>query len=207
MPRRRVAAHETQAVGRDELPFLDRYRGAFRVADLRAERESRLFAAAREVDRGFDRKQPGMVEVETGQASGVGRQEAGVGQSGAGIGGGEAGDVQGGIDRFAQGRRGKVRGARLTLPLVEIDADRDRFVAVVLDGFDFAAAHRHRLPEAVRDIDLAGAGSLLCGVNENVAGEFLQGLEAVAEARCGRWDGSGGWTGHGGDGWRQKPLS
>jgi len=64
MPRTRVAAHETQAVGRNELPFLDRHGSTFRVADLRADRKCRLFATPGKFDGSLDREQPGMVEIE-----------------------------------------------------------------------------------------------------------------------------------------------
>jgi hypothetical protein len=59
MPRSRVAAHETQAVGRTNCPSWIDTVAPSELLISRADREGRLFAAPGEVDRGFDRSSQG----------------------------------------------------------------------------------------------------------------------------------------------------
>lgn len=66
----------------------------------------------------------------------------------------------------------EVGGARIAALLAEVDGDTDALVAVVLDGVDLAAAHRHRLAEALGDIGLARRGAVLAGVFEDVGGDL-----------------------------------
>jgi hypothetical protein len=86
------------------------------------------------------------------------------------------------VDSLAPGRRRKVGGARLPLPLTQVDRDRNSLVAVVFDGFDLAAANRHRLTKPYRDVDLAGAGPLLAGINQDILCQLLENFETVTEA-------------------------
>ncbi len=178
--RSRVAAHEAQAVGRHEMGLLGRNGGSLGIADQRAGIEGGLLAAAGSLDRLLDAQRPRVVEVEIGAIPG---HQCRVGQAGAIVLGGEAGDIERGLDRFAQGLRREVGGAGVALALAGIDRDADALVAIELDGFHLVAAHRHRLPEAFRDIDFAGRRPLVAGVLEHVLGELLQGGESVG--KCG----------------------
>jgi hypothetical protein len=123
-----------------------------------------------------------VVEFEVRLAADVGCQQGGVSQTGAGILGGEAGDVQRRLDGLANGLGREVGGVGVSLALAEVDRHRDALVPVVLDGFDLAAAHAHRLPETRRHIDLASARSLLGSVGEDIARQLPQRVEAVTEA-------------------------
>ncbi len=128
----------------------------------------------------LDAQRPRVVQIEIGAIPGHQRR---IGQAGAIVLGGEAGDVQRRLDRFAQCLRREIGGAGVTLALTGIDRDADALVTIELDGFDLVTAHRHRLPEALRDIDLAGRRPLVAGVLEHILGELLQGGEGVG--KCG----------------------
>ena len=69
----------------------------------------------------------------------------------------------------------------MTFLLPQVNRDTNSFIAVVFDGFNFAATHRNALPETLRDIDLTIAGSGFSGVGKNVLREFLQGREGVGK--------------------------
>jgi len=126
-----------------------------------------------------------MVEIEV---RAVLRHQRRLGEAGAVVFGGEARDVERRLDGIAQRLCRKVRGAGVTLALAGIDGDADTLVAVVLDGFDFVATHRHRLAEALRNIDLARARPLAGSVFEDIGGKLLEGGEGIGE---------GGGFGHG----------
>ncbi|MPN32066.1 hypothetical protein SDC9_179542 [bioreactor metagenome] len=185
MPRRRVAAHEPEAVRGDELPFLDRHRSPLGIGDLRADVERRLFAAPGEFRPVIDRQPPRVVKVQIGEALLAAGQQAGVRQSGAVVFGGEAGDVERRLHRLAQGGCGKIRGTGVSLALAEIDGDADPLVAVVFDGLDFAATNADRLPESFGDIDLAVAGAGFPGVVQHILGVGAQRIERMREPRVG----------------------
>jgi hypothetical protein len=72
--------------------------------------------------------------------------------------------------------REKSEVARIAALLAEVDRDADALVAVVFDGLDLAAAHRHRLAEALGDIRLAGAGAARPGMVEYVLRHAAQGV-------------------------------
>jgi hypothetical protein len=86
------------------------------------------------------------------------------------------------VDSLAPGRWRKVGSARLPFPLTQVDRDCNSLVTVVFDGLDLTAAHRHRLTKTNRDVDLAGAGSLLAGINQDILCQLLENFETVTEA-------------------------
>ena len=184
MPRGRATTHEAKAVGGNKLPFLQGNACAFRIGDQRTDGEGRLLAPSRQFDGLFDTQMPGMVEIEILCGISTVCQQMCFGQSGAGVGRREAGDVERGLDRLAQGRRGKVGGTGVSLLLPQINRHTDTFVAVVFDGFDLAAAHHDGLSEAFRDIDFASTGAGFAGVSEHFVGQILQGTQGMGEARC-----------------------
>jgi hypothetical protein len=195
MARGRVAAHETQAVGRDEMRLLGRNRRPFRIADQRTGVEGGLLAQPRRLDRIFDGQGPRVVEIEVGTVPGHQRR---LGQAGAVVLGREAGDIERRFDRFTQRLRRKIGSAGVALALTRVDGDADTLVAVELDRFDLVATHRHRLAEAFRDIDLAGRRPFGVGMFEHILGELLQGGEGI---------GKSGGVGHGSGVWAGKSLS
>jgi hypothetical protein len=134
-----------------------------------------------QIDAFVDREQPGMIEIEIGNAA---RAIASSSASGRPAQGSAA--VKRAMLSAAStvSRRPPAKNPKCSraLSLAEIDRDRDALVAVVLDGLDLAAANRDRLPEAGRDIDLAGARPAFASMGEDVARQFLQCVEAVAEA-------------------------
>lgn len=77
----------------------------------------------------------------------------------------------------------------MSLPLTQIDRHRKGLVTVVFDGFDLGATDRHRLPEAVGDVDLAGARPLYSGMGKDITRQLLQRFETVTEARLGSGNG------------------
>ena len=93
----------------------------------------------------------------------------------------------------------------MPLALSKINGDANPFVAVVLDGFNLAATHRDRLPEAFRDIDFASTGADFAGVSEHFVGQILQGTQGMGEARCACPH--SGRSGHGKAAGDEKPLS
>ena len=183
--RGRVAAHEAEAVGRDEMPFLDRDGRPFRVGHFRTDGKRGLLAAPRQVDAFVDGECPRMIKIEIGERLLARRQQFDIRQPGARIRRGETGDVERGFDRLAQRRSRKIRRARVSFLLSEIDSDADPLVAVVLDRLDLVATHGDRLPEAFGDVDLAVARTEMLRMRENVLRQLLQGLQRMAEARFG----------------------
>ena len=146
-----------------------------------------------------------MVEIKILRGIGAACQQVCFGQSGAGVGRRETGDVERGLDRLAQGRRGKIGGTGIPLPLPQINRHADPLVAVVLDGFDLAATHHDGLPEAFRNINFTSAGAGFSGMAEHFVGQILQGTQGMGEARC-AWQRSGR-SGHGKAAGDEKPLS
>jgi len=185
MARGRVAAHEAEAVGRDEMRLLGRHRRAFRILDQGTGGKRRLLAAAGDVNCRFHGQRPRMMQI---QFRAIAGHQGGIGQPGTIVLGGEAGDLERCFNRVAQGLRRKIRGAGVALALPGIDGNADALVAIEFDGFNLVAAHRHRLPEALRDIDLASARALVAGVFEDILGQLLQGGVSVGK--------SGGISGH-----------
>ena len=95
----------------------------------------------------------------------------------------------------------------MPLALSEIDGDADALVAVVLDRFDFAAAHADRLSEAFGDVDLAIARPARAGRGKDVLRQLLQGREGRGET--GRVAGDGRTTRHGNGkrGWKAAIIA
>ena len=87
----------------------------------------------------------------------------------------------GALDRL----RRKVGGARVAAALAEIDRDAEALVAVVLDGLDLAAAHRHRLAYRGRDFDLGIARAEARGGIEREARDIRHRVTRKRQ-RCGR---------------------
>ena len=116
MPRGRIAAHEAEAVGRDEMPFLDRDGRPFRVGHFRTDGKRGLLAAPRQVDAFVDGECPRMIKIEIGERLLARRQQFDIRQPGARIRRGETGDVERGFDRLAQRRCRKIRRARVSFP-------------------------------------------------------------------------------------------
>ena len=96
---------------------------------------------------------PGMEQVEVARQRLAERQVVGVGQAGGRVFGGEARDVVGGAHRLLERRAREIGGARVAAALADVDRDADRLVAVALDVFDLALAHRDRQPGAFRHLD------------------------------------------------------
>ena len=113
---------------------------------------------------------------------GVDGQQFGVGQTRTRISGGKAGDIERRVDSLAQGVWRKVGGTGVSLPLTQVDRHRKGLVTVVFDGFDLGTTDRHRLPEAVGDVDLACACSLFAGMSKDIPRQLLQRFETVTEA-------------------------
>ena len=82
----------------------------------------------------------------------------------------------------------EIRRARVAALLPEIDGDADALVAVVLDGFDLAAAHRHGLAVAFGDVGLAGTGVATAGIGENFGGDIAQLLLGKTESLVGHME-------------------
>ena len=123
-----------------------------------------------------------MPQVEIGN---VARDEIGIGKPRSRIGCGEARDRKRGIDGVAQGLQRKIRAARVPALLTDIDRHAETFVAVVLDGLDFAAAHGDRLPETFAHFGFRRSRATRLRVVERRARDFAQLLGGVGEA--------GGW--------------
>lgn len=79
----------------------------------------------------------------------------------------------------------------MAAPRAEIDGDADALVAVVFDGFHFAAPHRDRLADALRDVGFAGAGAELLRMVERGLREFAQACGGIAEIVAGHRRGGG----------------
>ena len=122
------------------------------------------------------------MEIEIGVAIEIERQTIDIRQTGTGIGGSEAGDVDRRVDRLAQRTGCKNRGAGLPFVLPQISGDGDRFVPIVFDGFDFAAADRYRLPETVGNVDFACTGRARFGISQNILRQFPERVEGMTEA-------------------------
>ena len=126
-----------------------------------------------------------MIKIEIGERLLARRQQFDIRQPGARIRRGETGDVERGFDRLAQRRCRKIRRARVSFLLSEIDRDADPLVAVVLDRLDLALAYADRLAEALRDVGLAGRGAVFPRVLEDVGGNFAQVRLGEGEALIG----------------------
>ena len=150
------------------------------------------FAGLRQLDRALDRQVPRMPQVEIGN---VAREHVLVRESGAIVGCREARDRQRGIHRVAHRLRREIGGAGVPALLADVDRDADALVAVVLDGFDLAPAHRHGLADAFAHLGLGGARAALRGVIEHVPGDLPELVGAEGKMRFGhrrawfRWDG------------------
>ena len=65
--------------------------------------------------------------------------------------------------------------------LSKLNRDTDPLVAAVFDSFDFSATNADGLTKAFRHINLAIAGTRGSGMRQDIVGEFLQGLQWMAE--------------------------
>ena len=70
----------------------------------------------------------------------------------------------------------------MALLLTEIYRNADALVAIVFNGFNFATANRHALPEAFRNIDFTIAGTRFPGMGKDILGKFLQGGKRMGKA-------------------------
>ena len=177
--RSRIAAHEAEAVGRDEMRLLRRHRSAFGIADQRADLEGRLLATARRLDGILNGQRPRMIQIQIGNILG---QQRRVGQAGTVVRGREAGDVERRLDRLAQGLRREVGSAGVALALAGIDGNADALVAVEFDGLDLVATHPDRLAETFGNIDFAGGRALVAGMFEHILSQLLQGRKGIGKA-------------------------
>jgi ribosome-associated protein len=79
----------------------------------------------------------------------------------------------------------KVARTGVALALADIDGDADALVAVVLDGFDLAAAHRDRLSEAFGYIDFGRRRTALRGRDQQVLRDVAHVCIGIAETLSG----------------------
>jgi hypothetical protein len=161
------------------------HRGTLGIADALVGGERGLLALAGQRDRLLHVEQPGVIEIEIGEARG---QHLLVGQPGAIIARGVARDVERGIYRVVHRLPREIRGARVAAALAEVDGDAEPLVAVVFDGLHRALAHGDRLAEAFRHFRRAGAGALLIRITDDVVGDLVQRVGGKREAVCGLCD-------------------
>ena len=114
------------------------------------------------------------------------REQRLISQAGVIITGGKTRNGDGRIDRGAYRLRRKIRGTGVTATLAEIHRNANALVAVVFDRLDLAATHRHRLPDALRNLGLGSTRTLGARVLEYVGGDFTQLRLFVRQCRTGR---------------------
>ena len=100
-------------------------------------------------------------------------------------------DGAGGLHRAPDGLGRKVRRARIAAALAEVHRDRERLVAVVLDGFVFPEANGHGLAHGSGSLGLGVARAACAGELQRAQGGRLE-RGAVEGKRRG-----GGGIGHG----------
>ena len=104
-----------------------------------------------------------------------------IGQAGHGVFGGEAGNVEGGLHRLANGGGGEIRGGRIAALLAQVHRNAKRFVAVALHILQLALAHRDAEPRAFRHFCSSVDRPELPGVGEGQIDEFLELAAGVLE--------------------------
>src|SRR5690606_3788099 len=125
--------------------------GALAAGDARIDRERRVLAGHREIDRGIGIDIPGMVEIEIGKFR---RHQRRVGQTVARVLAGRAGDVERRVHRTADAGLTKIAGRRIALALADVDGDAKVAILLELQALDLALAHVHRETAAGADTDL-----------------------------------------------------
>ena len=149
MPRGRITAHKPQAIGRDELPLLDRHRRPFRIAHLRANVKSRLFATPSQIDGAVNRKQPRVIEIKISKALLARGQKRRFRQTGTRVRGSKTGNIKRSSNRLAQSGRRKIRSTGVAFLLPKINRNANPFVTTIFYGLDIATTHRNGLTEAL----------------------------------------------------------
>ena len=123
-----------------------------------------------------------MEQVQVALGGAARGQVFGIGQAGGGVFGGEAGDVVGGANGlFERGGR-EIGGAGVAPALAQVDRDANGFVAVALDVFKLALAHRHRQAHAFGDLGGGIGGPQLLGQAQGVFDQLLELIARVGEA-------------------------
>ena len=145
------------------------HRRAVGIGDARIDFAGRALGAQRQLGRLFGGDWPRIVQAQVRE---LGGQQVGVGQAGGRIGRGMAGDVPGGLDCFAQGLLGEIRGRGRAAALAGVDGQVERAVARLLDRLDIVLAHGNRQPQAFGDFGRGVAGAGLAGIGEHLLDQF-----------------------------------
>ncbi len=166
-----VTVEEAVAVRVDEFRFVSRDRAAFRVGEPRVDRKRRAFRRLAERDRRLDIEIPRVIEIEVRDRA---REPVRIGESGCAV-----------LRRVPRDREclrhrrldclgREIGSVRVAAPLPEIDGDADALVPVVGDRLDLAAAHRHALPDGLRDFGFGGGRAAGPGGRQDRFGDALE---------------------------------
>ena len=145
----RVAVHSDVPLGVD--------RGALGIGDARIDREPGGFAAARQLDGFLRGERPGVIEFQVRYFM---RQRLRVHEPGIRILGRVAGNGARLLNRVAHRTHAKIRSARRSLPMTEVDGDTQSPVTLVFDGLHFAQARGNAEPLVDAGIRRSLRGSL-----------------------------------------------
>ena len=124
---------------------------------------------------------PGVEQVQVHRRHCRAGQLVGIGQAGGRVLGGEAGDVKRRTHGLLQRGLGEITGAGIAPALAGIDRDADCFVAVALDVFQLALAHRDRQAGALAHLGRSIGGTQGLGDGQRVVDDLLELLAVIGK--------------------------
>ena len=182
MARTGIAPPEAMRVGTEEMALLRRYRSPFAVADLRITGKSGVFTSQCQLRGRIGIDIPGVKQI---QLAHVGFHVLLVGQAGSRVLRRVARHIVGRLHRLLDRLARKVGGAGIATLLADVDRHAERLVAVALDVFQLATAHRHRQATALGGFGADIGGTQLFRMGDGEINQFLEVGSAVGKAAQG----------------------
>ena len=167
------------------MRLLGRHAGAFAVGDPPVKPQGRTLAAQCQSCRLFSRDGPRAKQVQVGALARGRGDVTGIWQRSERVLGGKTGDVKRRLNRLLDGCRRKVRGAGITPALADVNRDTKRLVAVALDVFELALAHRDAQATALRGFSCGICGAYFLGMRKRAVDQIFKEWAAVTEAAAG----------------------
>ena len=138
---------------------------------------------------------PGMEQVQVELRSRTRGQHRSVGQTGGRVFGGEARNVVRRAHGLLHCCAREVRGVRVAAALPNVDRHAHRFIAVALDVFDLALAHRHRQAHTLRHFGAGIRSTDGFGKRQRVGHELTELVRRIGKTGLCRCSRRGQWHG------------
>jgi hypothetical protein len=166
----------------EKMTLLGRNASAFTVGDALVGRERGFFAFERQLGRLFAGDSPREEQVEFRLLF---DDVVFVRQSAHRVFGSKAGDVVSRLHRPRDSRFGEVGRARIAAPVPDVDRDAERLVAVALDVFELALAHRDAQAAAFGRLGTGVGRAELFGMRQSCVDQVFKERAGVGEAGVG----------------------